>query len=291
MGAGKNTLKRIVELVEAGHLPLRGAIVELGTQNVHCAGEPDRVGDFLQYFDRRGTLDRPLAGFSRSELLGIANDGYFGALLKAAGFRYLALDLFRAPDTRLFDLNLQFVPDELRGQFDLVTNLGTSEHLLNQMLCMRTIHDLAKPGGLIYHDLPLAGYHTHGYFKYNPVFFQDIAASNNYQVVARSIAAGEWQKTPPDLRDLGYGEPGYHNSGLEIIFRKVGDRAFGIPVEARTSGTNLDGAVWTSATSAGGVTVVPVSPVDMFETVSFWSLQAAYWRRLRRGIKRRLGFA
>ena len=55
------------------------------------------------------------------------------------------------------DLNIHFVPADLQSKFDLVTNYGTTEHVLNQMLAMRSIHDLVKPGGLIHHDLPWAG--------------------------------------------------------------------------------------------------------------------------------------
>jgi hypothetical protein len=35
------------------------------------------------------------------------------------------------------DLNIHFVPTDLHSKFDLVTNYGTTEHVLNQMLAMR----------------------------------------------------------------------------------------------------------------------------------------------------------
>lgn len=289
MGAGSKALLRITDLVEGGLLPPRGRIVELGAQNLASAvTEPADVRRFLECFDRHGSLERPLAEFRPADVAAFS-DAYFGALLKAVGFGYLALDLFAAPDTRLFDLNLQLVPDELRGQFDLVTNLGTSEHVLNQMLCMQTIHDLAKPGGVIYHDLPLGGYFIHGYFKYTPMFFEDIAACNSYEIVLLRLDRGQRRETPPQLRALGFEEADYLDSGIDVIFKKRVDAPFVIPVEARTAGARLDQRLWTETLArAGGITIAPVSPVDVFDKTPFGLLQAAYFRRLRQGIAKRL---
>jgi len=289
MGAGAKTLSRIVDLVERGLLPPRGRIVELGAQNLDCVAQQQDVRWFLEFFERQGTLDRPLAEFRPADVAAFADGGYLGALLKTVGFGYLALDLFAAPDTRLFDLNLQLVPDELRGQFDLVTNLGTTEHVLNQLLCMQTMHDLAKQGGVIYHDLPVGGYFNHGYFKYTPVFFQDIADSNSYEIVVMHIDRGQRRETPPYLRDLGFDEPGYFDSGADVVFKKRGAAPFAIPVEARTTLVALDPSLWTETLArTGGITVAPFSPVDAFNTAPFRLVQAAYFRRLRQGIARRL---
>lgn len=58
--------------------------------------------------------------------------------MSGVGFDYTAFDIFEAPNTRLMDLNIHFVPPDLQSKFDLVTNYGTTEHVLNQMLqCVR----------------------------------------------------------------------------------------------------------------------------------------------------------
>ena len=97
---------------------------------------------------------------------------------------------------------------------------------------------------------------------------------------------------PPKLRmvrEMGFDEPGYHDSGVDVIFRKKVDAPFAIPVEARTTGAKLDQSLWTETLArTGGITVAPVSPVDVFENARFGLLQAAYFRRLRRGIAKRL---
>jgi len=63
MGAGAKTLSRIVDLVERGLLPPRGRIVELGAQNLDCVAQQQDVRWFLEFFERQGTIDRPLAEF------------------------------------------------------------------------------------------------------------------------------------------------------------------------------------------------------------------------------------
>jgi len=94
---------------------------------------------------------------TETEAVGVASGGYLGSLLLAVGFDYTAFDIFEAPNTQVMDLNIHFVPTDLQSKFDLVTNYGTTEHVLNQMLAMRSMHDFIKPGGLIHHDLPLGG--------------------------------------------------------------------------------------------------------------------------------------
>ena len=66
------------------------------------------------------------------------------SLMKLCGVSYLALDIFEAENCMLFDLNTDSVPDHLHGQFDLVTNFGTSEHVLDQYRVFSTVHDLQK---------------------------------------------------------------------------------------------------------------------------------------------------
>ena len=141
---------------------------------------------------------------TEAEAMSVANGGYLGALLSGVGFDYTAFDIFEAPNTRLMDLNIHFVPSDLQSKFDLVTNYGTTEHVLNQMLAMRSVHDLAKPGGLIHHDLPFGGYYLHCYFKYNPGIFHDLATANGYRVIFQEISSGKWRQTPSALREKGF---------------------------------------------------------------------------------------
>lgn len=142
----------------------------------------------------------------------------------------------------LFDLNTDSVPEYLCGKFDLVTNFGTSEHVIDQYRTFRTVHDLTTWGGLIYHDLPMGGYFYHGYFSYTPLFFNHLALANGYDVVFQwfskvPIAAPLYRGATAELTEAGWPDTGYHDVGIEYIFRKTTDAPFRIPVDVGTSVT------------------------------------------------------
>jgi len=83
--------------------------------------------------------------------------------------------------TILADLNLPLDPHP--GQFDLVTDFGTSEHIFDIAQVWRTIHSLCKPGGLITFDKPFQGFPEHGFWKVDLTFFRDLAKANHYQIM------------------------------------------------------------------------------------------------------------
>ncbi len=94
--------------------------------------------------------------------------------------RYMALDMHGSPESTFVDLNKEYSCNE---EFDLVTNLGTSEHIFNQAQVFRTIHDLTAVNGLMFHGLPYQGQYDHGFYNYHPTFFFDLAAANDYQII------------------------------------------------------------------------------------------------------------
>lgn len=103
--------------------------------------------------------------------------------------RYEAID-GNAGGTILADLNEPFFSDptdalfeSLFWAFDLVTDVGTSEHVFDFAQCWRTIHDLCKPGGLIFFEKPYQGYPDHGFYGLHKTLFVDIARANNYEVL------------------------------------------------------------------------------------------------------------
>lgn len=159
---------------------------------------------------------------------------------RSCGMDYIALDIFDYEATILFDLNSDAVPDDMVGQFDLVTNLGTTEHIIGQHNAMRVMHDLAKVGGILYHDLPMGGYFYHGYFSYNPLYFHHIAAANGYEIVFRHFSkvpanSPYLHEASEELKAHGWPDAGYHDIGIEFIFRKMRDEPFATPIEIGTS--------------------------------------------------------
>jgi len=233
MGASAKTFLRLIDLKQRGLIGVGTRMVELGSQNIsQTSGEGLR--SFISEF-----RDEPCSVDS-AELERIAGGGTMASLMKLCGVDYLALDIFEAEDCMLFDLNTDSVPENLRGQFDLVTNFGTSEHIIDQYRTFMTVHEFTKSGGLIYHDLPMGGYFYHGYFSYTPLFFNHLALANRYDVLFQwfskvPIAAPLVQQATAELTEGGWPDTGYHDVGIEYIFRKTTDAPFRVPVDVGTS--------------------------------------------------------
>ncbi len=298
MGATVKTLSRIIDLRERGLLPPGAAILDLGVQEINAKGSEDYIREFIEYFSSRDGL-KSSGSYTRKEISRFANQCFLGALLEACGFEYRSIDLFEAYNTILFDLNRHRPPEDLRGHFDLVTNLGTTEHVINQSLAMKSIHDLTKPGGLIYHDLPMSGYYLHGYFSYNPLFFQHLAIANDYETILESYSMEPGRTTPRFMIENGYPDARFCDYGVEYIVRKTTDRAFRMPFDPATS-VDPASPIWAEAGQAGGDGVVPavaalsrggysLAQTASLERVSGWSLQRELLRRYRKRITRWFG--
>ena len=119
---------------------------------------------FIQYFVARNQQDGG-ALITADDISRIADCGFAGEFFKACSFEYHGLDIFDGDDITLFDLNYETLLERIYCKFDLVTNFGITEHMLNQYLAFKTMHEFVKPGGILYHDLPMSGYHLHGYFN------------------------------------------------------------------------------------------------------------------------------
>lgn len=124
---------------------------------------------------------------------GLSRTGGAAAVYKKFPSGWWARDLYLslgARDYRAFDLLDERAvkcdfndPPQGTGDFDVVTNFGTSEHVFNQAAIMRFMHELLKPGGIVLHVVPAAGGRDHGFFNYHPSFFWDLARCNGYEVL------------------------------------------------------------------------------------------------------------
>ena len=178
-------------------------------------------------------------------------------LWRAVGRRIVSIDLVGSGDDfRRLDLNVEGAPRDLAGEFDLVTNTGTTEHIFNQPNCFRVIHDLAKVRGVMAHALPAAGYANHGFFHYTVKFFTALASANDYHCLDAWLSVDEATgPLAPDLvafldatdhqmfKDVrgsvlhplagGYCAHRYRASdaGLYVFLRKNFDKPFRLPVD------------------------------------------------------------
>jgi len=71
------------------------------------------------------------------------------------------------------------------GQFDVVTNIGFSEHVENHYQCFQNIYDLTKIGGISIHLAPKEGnYKRHKCYRwYREAFFFQLAKKKHYEIV------------------------------------------------------------------------------------------------------------
>lgn len=295
MGIGLKNLYRLRDLGELGLLSAGDSIIELGAQELYCKGGEEQLADFIHYFASRQKPGSDPAD-TAADITRIADRGFASELFKACGFEYQALDIFDGKDITLFDLNLDTPPPSFVGKFDLVTNFGTTEHVLNQYLAFKTMHELAKPGGVIYHDLPLGGYHLHGYFNYNPMFFEQLAAANDYEVLFYWFSSNEspTNSATRQMKDHGYSANGWIDRGVEFVLKKTSDHPFRLPLDTTTSlGLNhailncegdhygrQDGGFNTgSACQVENGSIGLLTPKAVLESVSGWNLQRELLRR------------
>lgn len=106
----------------------------------------------------------------------IAKD-YFVSL----GVDHVSVDLNNRYDSLKLDLSKPI--DSLRD-FDIVTNYGTSEHILDQYQAFRNIHNFMKTGGFQVHAVPLVGsWKDHCVYHYTGDFFRNLSEACKYEVV------------------------------------------------------------------------------------------------------------
>jgi len=160
------------------------SICDLGLQEIHCEAGYEYMLDFMRSCGSVSHMDE--AG-ARSLFF----NGYMGDFWHECGKSYISLDVVGKRDFCFFDLNFDDVPLEWKGKFDLVCNAGTTEHILNQYSGFKTIHDLTRVGGYMYHALPLSGFHNHGLVNYNMKFFYTLTKANKYKWIDAFLSLGE----------------------------------------------------------------------------------------------------
>jgi hypothetical protein len=308
MGIGAKNLSRVLDLCKAGRLQPGSSIMELGAQEIYCQGMTDFLKEFVAYFVAHRAEGWNATAQTDDQIARIANRGFASTLFKACGFEYRALDIFDGEGVLLFDLNLHTIPPELEGRFDLVTNFGTTEHVINQYLSMKTMHELTKPGGVIYHDLPMGGYHNHGYFSYNPMLFEHLAQANDYKVLFRWYSINDKPTPAPEsMRQSGYSQSGWLDQGIEYVLQKNSAAEFRMPLETGTS-LGVNPAVWAGSDPYGRERealnpallskealdfppsgAVAATPKKILQAFTGWELQRELAGRYARRVKRLLG--
>ena len=130
----------------------------------------------------------PLHGESMLELGNKRNgDAIYKQYFESLGYRHVSVDWNGLDGALDRDLRIPLWPE--LGQFDMLTNIGTSEHvgttLAEQGECWRNIHHLVKTGGIYCGLNPYPdgqSWWWHGDWYPTPEFMTSFAQANNWEI-------------------------------------------------------------------------------------------------------------
>jgi SAM-dependent methyltransferase len=245
-------------LQEKGILSAKNCrILDIGPQNVYFAREQE-IRQFLHNQGVAKISDDVSRKIKEIEYFSTPRPEerttMFSDLTELTGIEYRGFDICPAPHTEIFDLNFDGCPEKYRGHFDVVLNFGTTEHVFNQWNSFEVIHDATKIGGVIYCVLPMSAYLDHGYYCYTPLFFKDMAAANDYEMIDLFICpagANNIRQLDLDVRhekELGRPQSGTIGAGdeklpqfnIHAIMRKTYSSNFRTGMEVATAHSAVD---------------------------------------------------
>jgi SAM-dependent methyltransferase len=231
MGLGRAFLDDLIELKRMGALHGAHSVVEIGAQQLSdtLILSPN-LDEAAQLFDAAPLSFQPVGVENFTDNAPLAQPFW-----QALGFDHTSIDI--AGGVIRLDLNNDRVPEKLRGAFDLVINAGTTEHLANQENAFRVIHDLTRPGGLMYHEVPGGSCTDHGFVAYQPKFFHRLLQQNDYQNVMFKVVASPPVPVPTYIHEYNrpYGDTmpeSVIDIALRIALRKRGNFPFSCPIDA-----------------------------------------------------------
>jgi len=225
MGIHLATIYSVCCFVEQSRLPKAAHIIDLGAQAFHSDIDPNALAQVFNEF-------RPDLTPSQDRLQELSRDQFPGRIYEELGFKYNCVDVFEAENGFVCDLNFDTAPDAIAGKGDLVTNFGTTEHVMNQLNSFRFIHDLTRPGGLMWHNVPTSDFNTHGFFKYDPKLFWYLARANGYiSLWMRFSQAPSNMPVPEVILENGLPEQRAVNTGIDVLMRRTSNAPFKLPLD------------------------------------------------------------
>lgn len=196
MGMGISDLNYLLDIKERGHLAKLTSVCDIGATQLYLNKNVVYLESFINKFARKEYRPK----LSNVELEKLANLGHAKGMWEHMGYGYICVDTSNEVDSLNLDLNFDEVPINRRASAQLVMNLGTTEHVANQIQAFKIIHDLTAVDGLMYHNVPFQGYQTHGLVNYTPKFFWMLCRSNEYEFLDFSIQYGEPEENiHPDI--------------------------------------------------------------------------------------------
>ena len=208
MGINSQDLDILIRLREEGYIPNQASIIEIGAQQISNSflSASSQLDELAKLFGvtTPHRFPKPVAGNIVHGALEHLNAEALAAreFWKWLGFHYASIDIDGSPGSIPLDLNFDPTPKDSFGQYHLVTNFGTTEHVANQLNAFKVIHELTSLGGVMVHNLPAQGMMNHGLINYNPKFFWMLARSNGYKwLYADYTSANSYYELPQNIID------------------------------------------------------------------------------------------
>jgi hypothetical protein len=138
---------------------------------------------------------------------------------KDMGVKHISID--RSGKHKSVAIDLCFPIARWKGYFDIITDIGTGEHVNNQYMYFKNCHHLCRVGGVMVHRLPSEGHwQNRRIYHYDEDFIKKLAVLGGYKILFLEIthlASFILLKTKND----GFTKRGWLKGNLR---RKVGKR-------------------------------------------------------------------
>lgn len=179
MGIAKAAVKFLLK--ESTQRPFHGTVLQLGKQGVWVTYKQlqEIAKEFSFQLTDPGEIS--LSHNPEGKKRGCINDL---CLFKSLGFsscKSLDCSPYEGADY-IFDLNSQEVPEEMRGQFDVIVDGGTVEHVFHLPNALKNIFVMLRPGGRIIHLTPASNHIDHGFYMFSPSLFWEFYRVNQFKI-------------------------------------------------------------------------------------------------------------
>jgi len=230
MGLSKPSVEFTLRLYKEGFFKGFKSVIELGAQDFHFQPR-QKLYELLQ---QKLDIDQGIIvnEFNKALEKSTADDFHPDWFYHLLGFEmYRCIDADGRHDAFVWDLNFP-IPDEHKGKYDLVTDHGTSEHVFNVYQAFKNIHDLAHKSSVIIQMLPFQGHVDHGFFNFQPCFFEDLAFENDYEILKKAVVIYHVEDNAESAQIIPYTKESFK----ETYFQDKGSEAiFAIAMRRRTN--------------------------------------------------------
>ena len=213
--------------MEQSRHPIKGRVLTLGQQSIYAT-----VDEVKKIFIRRALSTPSLpANFDTTNKIPAWNGTWWGRNTNAQ----TVLTLLGAQEvvvtdvsdyegaTLLLDLN-NAVPEEQTGQYDVILDIGTLEHLFDVPMALANLTKMLKVGGELILILPASNSIDHGFYSFSPTLLFDYFKTNGFDNLDCYLRAGPMSFfIPRPWKVFKYNHVGAeyllsNYGGVEIVF-------------------------------------------------------------------------